>query len=56
VIGNNALRCNEYGKINDPSMLKVIANADKLDIVAPPLLLGKIETLMAKTTVKRAIW
>jgi hypothetical protein len=55
VIGNNALKYNEYGKANSPSQLDFVSSADKLEVVAPPVLLGQIEALMSKTAVSREI-
>jgi len=55
VIGNDALKYNEYGKINNASQLEFVSGADKLEIVAPPILLGQIEALMSKTTVRRPL-
>ena len=55
VIGKNALKNNEYGKPNSSSQLEFLSVADRLDIVAPPVLLGQIEALMSKTGVNRPI-
>jgi beta-galactosidase len=55
VIGKDALKYNEYGKPFASSQLEFISGVDKLEPVAPTVLLGKIEALMAKTSVRRTI-
>jgi len=55
VIGDNALKFNEYGAPYSSSQRSFIDDADKLDVVAPPKLHGQIEALMSKTGVNRPI-
>ncbi|MFC2113064.1 beta-galactosidase, partial [Bacteroidota bacterium] len=55
IIGDNALKYNEYGIPYSSDQLAFIFGTEELDVMSPQILLGKIEALMAKTDVKRSI-
>jgi hypothetical protein len=55
IIGNNALKYNEYGKLTYPSKIQFLNRADKLEVASTRVLLHQIESLMKKTKVKRSI-
>jgi len=55
IIGDNALKYNEYGRAHRSTQLDFMSHADKLAVAAPQILLGNIEAQMTKTTVRRDI-
>jgi len=55
VTGSNSLKFNEHGKAYSPSQLEFMSGVVKLDSNVPTELLGKLETEMARTEVKRSV-
>lgn len=55
VLGDNALKYNEYGRAHGSTQLDFMCHADKLAVTAPQVLLGHIEAQMARTGVRRHI-
>lgn len=55
ITGTNALKFNEHGKSYEPSQLEFLSGADKIDAAVPTELLGKLESAMTKTDVKRIV-